>query len=169
MKKPLIVTVGVATAAALVIGPLALARQGDDPTISGPAPRVFAATEEVSRDRDIRPAGPSVGDEFLISQSLSEAGTARGTADTICSFVRVVREEGRATPLAISVQCSGVAKIGPDVLTFHGLNSFTPNTPTQSRFAVTGGTGAFSDARGEVRVTETGAGTSAMAVELVDA
>ncbi len=166
MKKPVLVTVGIATAFALVIGPLALARKGDDPTVAGPRPRVLDAMEQESRDRDIKPAGASVGDEFLISQALTEGGAARGTADTACSYVRVVREDGNPTPLAVSVQCSGVARIGPDVLTFQGLNSFTPNSATQSRFVVTGGTGSFRDAVGEVRVTETGKGTSAMAIEL---
>ncbi|MBA3741653.1 hypothetical protein [Sporichthya sp.] len=169
MKKQLITIVGVATAAALVIGPLALARK-DDATVVGPTPRVFDAKEQDSKDRDIRPVGSaSLGDEFFLSQSLSEGGALVGSADTTCTFVRVVREAGAATPLAVSVQCGGVAKIGPDVLTFQGLNSFMPNSPTQSRFAVTGGTGAFADAKGEVRVTETGQGTSAIAVELLDA
>lgn len=165
MRKPIVVTVGVITACAIIAGPLALARK-DDPQIEKVVPRVFDAVEQTSRDRDIRPAGTSVGDEFLIAQALSEAGTPRGTADTTCSFVRIVREEGRATPLAVSVHCVGVARIGADVLTFQGLNSFSPNTPSQSRFAVTGGTGPFAKAKGEVRVTETGQGTSAMAVEL---
>lgn len=165
MKKPLIVAVGVATACALIVGPLALSQQ-DDVTVVGPAPRVFDAKEQQSKDRDLKPAGTSVGDEFMISQALSEGGVARGTADTTCSFVRIVRQDGQATPLAVSVQCIGVAKIGADVLTFQGLNSFTPNSPSQSRFVITGGTGAFADAAGEVRVTETGTGRSAMAVEL---
>ena len=166
MKKPIVVTVGVITACAIIAGPLALARK-DDPQIEKAGPRVFDAVEEVSRDRDIKPAGASLGDEFLIAQALSEGGKATGTADTTCSFVRVVREEGKATPIAVSVQCAGVARIGADLLTFQGLNSFSPNSPSQSRFAVTGGTGVFADAVGEVRVTETGRGTSAMAVELV--
>ncbi|HUR75371.1 MAG TPA: hypothetical protein VMZ00_13915 [Sporichthya sp.] len=166
MKKPLLAGVGLVTAFALVAGPLALGHKGDDLTIAGPKPRVFDASEQESRDRDIRPAGASVGDEFLISQALSEGGAVLGTADTTCSYVRVVREAGNATPLAVSLQCRGVAQIGPDLLTFQGLNSFTPNAPTPSRFVVTGGTGAFRDAVGEVRVTETGKGTSAMAVEL---
>ncbi len=165
MKKPILVAVGVTTAFALIAGPLALARK-DDPVIQPKAPRVFDLREQQSEDRDLRPAGTSVGDEFLLSQALSEAGTARGTAETICSFVRVVREPNRATPLAVVLQCTGVARIGEDVLTYQGVNSFTPDSPSQSRFAVTGGTGAFRDAVGEVRVTETGAGTSAMALDL---
>lgn len=167
MKKQIITAVGVATAAALVIGPLALSQTDDNPTVAGPTPRVFDAKEQDSKDRDIRPVGSaSLGDEFFLSQSLSEGGAVVGNAVTNCTFVRVVRDGTAATPLAVSVQCGGVARIGPDVLTFQGLNSFTPNSPTQSRFVVTGGTGAFADAKGEVRVTETGKGTSAMAVEL---
>ncbi len=166
MKKPLVVTVGVITAFAIIAGPLALARK-DDPQIEKAGPRVFEAVEQTSRDRDIKPAGTSLGDEFLIAQALTEGGTPAGTADTTCSFVRVVREEGKPTPLAVSLQCSGVARIGVNVLTYQGLNSFSPDSPSQSRFAVTGGTGPFAHAQGEVRVTETGRGTSALAVELV--
>ncbi len=165
MKKPILVAVGVTTAFALIAGPLALARK-DDPVIQPKGPRVFDLREQESKDRDLRPAGTSVGDEFLLSQSLSEGGAAQGSAETTCSFVRVVREANRATPIAVSVQCTGVARIGEDVLTYQGLNSFTPESPRQSRFVVTGGTGAFRDSVGEVRVTETGAGTSALALDL---
>jgi hypothetical protein len=165
MKKPILVAVGVTTAFALIAGPLALARK-DDPVIQPKGPRVFDLREQESKDRDLRPAGTSVGDEFLLSQSLAEGGAARGTAETTCSFVRVVREAGQATPIAVSLQCTGVARIGSDVLTYQGLNNFTPNSPSQSRFAVTGGTGEFADAVGEVRVTETGQGSSAMALDL---
>lgn len=167
MKKPILVAVGVTTAFALIAGPLALARK-DDPVIEPRGPRVFDVREQESKDRDLKPAGTSVGDEFLLSQSLSEGGVAQGTADTACSFVRVVREAAKATPLAVSLQCVGVARIGPDVLTYQGLNSFTPDSPSQSRFVVTGGSGAFRDAAGEVRVTETGPGTSALALELAE-
>ena len=165
MKKPVLVAVGVITAFALIAGPLALARK-DDPVIEPKAPRVFDVQEQESKDRDLRPAGTSVGDEFLLSQALAEGGVSLGTADTTCSFVRVVREAEKATPLAVSVQCAGVARIGQDVLTYQGLNSFTPDSPSQSRFVVTGGSGAFRNAAGEVRFTETGPGTSAMALEL---
>lgn len=165
MKKPLLVAVGVLTAFALIAGPLALARK-DDPVIQPKGPRVFDLREQESKDRDIRPAGTSVGDEFLLSQALAEGGALQGTAETTCSFVRVLREPGKATPIAVSVQCTGVARIGQDVLTYQGLNSFTPDSPSQSRFVVTGGTGPFRDAAGEVRVTETGQGTSALALDL---
>ncbi|GAA0636558.1 hypothetical protein GCM10009547_46060 [Sporichthya brevicatena] len=166
LKKPILATIGALTAFAVIAGPLALARKDSDPRVVAPTPRVLTATEQVSKDRDIRPTGSSLGDEFVLSQSLTEGGVAVGTADTSCTFVRVVREDGKATPLAISLQCTGVAEIGPDLLLFQGVNSFSPTSPSVSRFVVTGGTGKFRDARGEVRVTETGKGTSAIALDL---
>jgi hypothetical protein len=163
MKRKLLAGVGVITAFALVAGPLALARKGDP---KAPGPRIYEAVESGSRDRDIRPAGASVGDEFLLSQSLAEGGAPRGSADTTCSYVRVVRDDKSPTPLAVSVQCTGVVKIGTDLLTFQGLNSFAPGTAALSKFVVTGGTGAYGNAQGELRVTETGKGTSTIAVDL---
>lgn len=165
-QRTLLAFVGLATAFALVVGPLALFKNNDP---QEPGPTLFEATENVSKDRDIKPNGSSVGDEFLLSQTLAGstgAGTTTGTADTTCTYVRIVREEGNATPMAVAVQCTGVATFGQDELTYQGLNSFTPGGASISKFVVTGGTGSYADAKGEVRVTETGAGTSTFAFDL---
>lgn len=164
-NRRLLAVLGILVAFALVAGPIALARK-DDP--AGPAPRLFAAVESGADDRDLRPAGASIGDEFLLRQKLSADGREVGTADTTCSLVRVVTVPKSTTPAAISIQCTGVATMGADVLTYQGLNSFIPGAAAQSRFAVTGGSGAFTDAVGELRVTETGKGTSTLALDLVD-
>lgn len=162
-NRRLLALLGILVAFALVAGPIALARK-DDP--AGPGPRLLSAVESGSKDRDLRPAGASVGDEFLLTQKLAEDGRELGTSDTTCSLVRVVSIPKSKTPAAVSVQCTGVVAMGADVLTYQGLNSFAPGAAAQSRFVVTGGSGAFADATGELRVTETGKGTSTLALDL---
>jgi hypothetical protein len=164
-KRALMATVGVVTAFALVAGPLALARRGDPKT---PGPTVYSATESSSKDRDLRPTGASVGDEYQLTLSLAEGGGPAGSWDTSCTYVRVVREKGNATPVAVSVQCTGVMRIGADAMTFQGMNSYLPTGQSISKFVVTGGSGTFRDAKGELRVTETGAGTSTIAWDKQD-
>jgi hypothetical protein len=130
---------------------------------------VYDATPNVDQSQDIKPTGASVGDGFQLSQALTKGGTPAGTADTNCDYVRVLRDPGNPTPTVVSVQCTGVVSLGKDELTYQGLNSFLPNGGVSiSKFVVTGGTGAFANARGEVRVTETGQGTSTFALDLTD-
>lgn len=155
--------VGLLVALTLVVGPLALFRQAD---VVEAGPRVIATSEEGSQDRDLQPKGASLGDEFLLTQTLTEGGTEIGTGDITCTYVRVVPAPKGKTPLAVSVQCVGIARIGADTLTYQGLNTFAPGGVAVSRFAVTGGTGAFRAATGELRVTETGKGTSTIALDL---
>ncbi|HVE25063.1 MAG TPA: hypothetical protein VNC22_06665 [Sporichthya sp.] len=164
-KRGLLAGVGVVTAFALVAGPLALARKGDPKT---PGPTVYAATETGSRDRDIKPAGASIGDEYQLTLSLAEGGGPAGSWDAACTYVRIVREAGNPTPLAVSVQCTGVMRIGADAMTFQGINSYQPTGLAISKFVVTGGSGTFRDAKGELRVTETGQGTSNIAYDKLD-
>jgi hypothetical protein len=161
-KRTLLAAVGVVTAFALIAGPLALARKGDPKT---PGPTVYAATETGSNDRDLKPAGASVGDEYQLTLSLAEGGGPAGSWDATCTYVRVVREAGKPTPTAVSVQCTGVMRIGGDAMTFQGLNNYLPTGLAVSRFVVTGGSGEFRDATGELRVTETGKGTSNIAYD----
>lgn len=167
-NRKLLAGFAILVAFALVAGPIALARRDGPVGAVGPSARLVSAVESGSRDRDLRPAGASIGDEFLLTQKLSEDGRELGTNDTTCSLVRVVAATKGKAPLAVSVQCTGVAVLGPDVLTYQGLNSFAPGDAAQSRFVVTGGSGAFADATGELRVTETGKGTSTLALDLVN-
>ncbi len=161
-KRPLMVVVGLVTAFALVAGPLALARKGDP---KAPGPTVYSATETASKDRDLKPPGASVGDEYQLTLSLAEGGGPAGSWDASCTYLRVVREANAATPQAVSVQCTGVMRIGADAMTFQGLNNYLPTGQAISKFVVTGGSGSFRDAKGELRVTETGQGTSNIAYD----
>lgn len=161
-KRTLLAAVGVLTAFALIAGPLALARKGDPKT---PGPTVYSATETGSNDRDLKPAGASVGDEYQLTLSLAEGGGPAGSWDATCTYVRVVREAGKSTPQAVSVQCTGVMRIGADAMTFQGLNNYLPSGLAISKFVVTGGSGTFRAAMGELRVTETGPGTSTIAYD----
>ena len=163
-KRPVMVVVGLLTAFALVAGPLALARKGDPAT---PGPTVYSATETGSNDRDLKPTGSSIGDEYQLTLSLAEGGGPAGSWDASCTVVRVVREAGNPTPLAVSTHCTGVMRIGADAMTFQGLNNYqrTDDTLAISKYVVTGGSGSFRDAKGELRVTETGQGTSNIAYD----
>lgn len=162
MKGPLAATVGILVASALVVGPIALARRTSEPEPE-PAGRILTAVETASRERDVRPAAASIGDEFLLRQQLSEDGVELGGNESTCTYVRrTVLPDPPPPRAAISVQCTGTAQIGPDILTYQGLNTFAPGSSARSRFVVTGGTGAFAGATGELEITETGPGASTL-------
>ncbi|MGQ0632195.1 MAG: hypothetical protein ACT4P1_14330 [Sporichthyaceae bacterium] len=130
----------------------------------------LTATDESAREIDRGPAGASVGDEFVLAQRLAlpaEPGQV-GVIEVSCRYLRV-RKAGKGTtptPPSVSVQCNGVADVGPDAVSFHGLNTFTPGAATQSRFVVTGGTGAYAAAVGEITATDVSLGTAMLVLDL---
>ncbi|MGQ0625198.1 MAG: hypothetical protein ACT4PP_11195 [Sporichthyaceae bacterium] len=128
------------------------------------------ATDESAREIDRGPAGASVGDEFVLAQRLAvpDDPAQVGVIEVVCRYVRV-RAAGKGaapSPAALSVQCSGVAEVGRDAVSFQGLNTFTPGAATQSQFVITGGTGAYAAAVGEITATDVRPGTTTLELNL---
>ena len=92
---------------------------------------------------DVAPTGdqPSLGDSFVFSENLFRDGRKVGVSGAVCTFVRL-----QNPPSAI--QCVITARIGGDQLTVQGLALDQP----RNVFAITGGTGRWRNAGGQVVV-----------------
>ena len=94
-------------------------------------------------DHDPTSDEPALGDGFVLSENLLRDGHKVGISGVACTFVRLVNPPS-------ALQCQISARIGGDQLTLQGL-AFD-----QSRnvFAITGGTGRFRNAGGQVVVRD---------------
>ena len=109
-----------------------------------------------SRDQatvDVRPKGISLGDHFLGSETLRQAGALAGRMEADCVVIDR-RFQGQACSLTlilkegqVSAQGAGVDKRIP------GVGGTT--APTGDDYAIAGGTGAYQGAAGTLRVKST--------------
>jgi hypothetical protein len=135
---------------AVLTGVIVLPAPGHDVKPSGTL--VFSGNGS-SRDQatvDVRPKGISLGDHFLGSVTLRQAGALAGRMDADCVVIDR-RFEGQACSLTlilkdgqVSAQGAGVDKRIP------GVGGTTP--PTGDEFAILGGTGAYQGAAGTLRL-----------------
>jgi hypothetical protein len=97
---------------------------------------------------DLAPTGPSLGDQLVFSDTLYRNRREAGTDGAVCSITQVVPPYTVAT-----YQCLGTIRLRNGQITVQGLNEFQgPGDPGPFRFAITGGTGAYSGASGELVV-----------------
>ena len=88
---------------------------------------------------DIGDQGPSLGDATIFSDKLLQGGKQVGQQGGSCTIVDVQNA---------GVNCVGTVKLRDGQLTYQGLVSSDPT----KELVVTGGTGAYAAARGEVTV-----------------
>ena len=87
--------------------------------------------------------GPSVGDVAVLHDGvLREDGSPAGSFNQVCTLVVL-----KGSPFASEFECSGSLTLGGDTLAMQG--PLVPAADEQSA-AITGGTGRFATARGEV-------------------
>ena len=102
----------------------------------------LTAVQVESNDVDVAPTGePSLGDYSVFSENLFRDGHKVGISGGVCTFVRLEHP-----PAAL--QCVVTARLGRDQLTVQGLAFDQPTNV----FAITGGTGRWRDAGGQVVV-----------------
>ena len=94
---------------------------------------------------DVAPKGPepSLGDSFVLSENLLRDGHKVGISGVVCTFVRLQHPPS-------AVECVITARIGSDQLTVQGLSFDQP----RNVFAITGGTGRWRNAGGQVVVRD---------------
>ena len=97
---------------------------------------------------DLGKKGFSQGDQEIVALSLFGDGKRVGEAGNLCQFVRVTRAS--ATDL-----CQVDMSLPQGQLTAHGLVTSTPAGPGTFYLAITGGTGAYQTAHGQVKITAT--------------
>jgi hypothetical protein len=135
--------IGIALLAiALMLGNLTLtsANASDDDDVI----RLLAKTV-VDEYLDLGPTGESFGDQLVFSDDLYLDGDLVGTLDGSCTFTRVV------VNVSAMVNCSVTLTLPDGQITLQGAISFDENT---DRFtvAITGGTGDYNEAQGQVKV-----------------
>jgi hypothetical protein len=94
---------------------------------------------------DVAPTGeePSLGDSFVLSENLLRDGKKVGISGVVCTFVRLQHPPS-------AVECVITARLGSDQLTVQGLSFDQP----RNVFAITGGTGRWRNAGGQVVVRD---------------
>jgi hypothetical protein len=113
-----------------------------------------AVTVQSNDNIDLGASGFSLGDEQVFSDDLYAEGerTASGTDGGVCTVVRIDRSA--KTPSG-TAQCVVTLSLPDGQITVQGLVTFSGDQlPAAFDLAITGGTGAYSDASGTVTVEE---------------
>jgi hypothetical protein len=95
---------------------------------------------------DLGKKGFSQGDQEVVALNLFRDGKKTGEAGNLCQFVRVTKAS--ATDL-----CQVDMSLSAGQITAHGLVTSTPAGPGTYFLAITGGTGAYQTAHGQVKIT----------------
>lgn len=156
--------VGLGAAAGLAVALVSgVAAQATSPAGSGSVRHlVFIDHQDQSKFIDTAPKGQDIGDSFVFSETVTQHGHQVGVAGGQCVIVRLTKTRAY-TSCAVSVS------LPEGQLTVQGLQSFPlSDAPTPpSTFAVTGGTGAYRAARGQVTVTDLSDTDSRVSVDLI--
>jgi hypothetical protein len=138
MRRPLFSLLAAAALAVLALALLAAPRSGasDRRGVLQVVARVVQATP-----LDFGEPGPSQGDKLVLTRDLVRDGAAVGSDGVECTFVRV---EGDVS----TVQCVGVLSLPRGQVTGRVLVRFP--FPSSFAIALTGGTGAYRNAHGEI-------------------
>lgn len=118
------------------------------------ADMVLRAVQKQTKDTDVRPRGPSVGDRTVFSEDLYRNRKKVGTDGVECVITRV-RENSAGRITAVDSQCVGTMRLGRGQITVQGLVGFSVSSPKPLKLVITGGTGAYSGAAGQLTVEPT--------------
>lgn len=133
------------TLTAVVVG---LAIGGADSSSAGPPPRDLVTVDTTVKDLDIDVDNSndlSIGDQFIDVDILKNAAATRtiGRIDAIYTFTDVSED-------SLTVHVDATATLPGGTVELGGLFQLGEST---GRIAITGGTGDYSAARGEVRTS----------------
>ena len=110
----------------------------------------FSPFKLIDVDQD---GGPSLGDYVIFHDLLSSRGKQVGDEGGTCPIVDAT--EGL-------IHCTGTMRLPGGQIAFQGLTTAAPT----KELAVTGGTGRYQGAGGEVTLVESGDGTGTLTVRL---
>jgi hypothetical protein len=136
--------------------------QPDRPTPT-PAEHRFVLVDHTGPThlQDSAPNGPSVGDRYTFSEWITQNGRRVGTGGGTCTLVAV-------TDTATTQQCVITAALARGQLDVAGLATYSSTAaPHPVRYAITGGTGDYRTARGEVTVTPIVEGSDRIDVDVI--
>ncbi len=109
---------------------------------------------------DLGSPGESIGDQFVGTDDVTQNGHAAGEAHLSCTFMR-------RAGTAATFQCSGVLALHKGQIAAQGVPVFVDGQLTRFSLAVTGGTGAYRTAHGQLRTVETSPTQRQITVSLV--
>lgn len=95
----------------------------------------------------------SVADQYVFTNDLLRGGTKVGEDGGVCTVSRIA-DDGAST-----LYCSGANSLPGGQITTAGLVTYGPDEEFKKEpyfFSITGGTGKYRAARGEVKITELG-------------
>jgi hypothetical protein len=125
---------------------------------------VFTVTVQ-NQFLDLGPQGLSLGDQQVFAEDVYDhkGGTKIGSDGVVCTIVRVTD----AATGSGTAQCVATVSLADGQITIQGLLSFTGDElPAPFQQAITGGTGAYADARGQITVEELSETEANITVEL---
>jgi Dirigent-like protein len=107
---------------------------------------------------DLAPPGASLGDEQVLSGTLARDDKPAGSFGVTCTWVGV-------RPKHIRERCDGWGALRGGTLSFSGMSRFEANRQT---WAITGGTGIYQAARGQIELRQVSNHETLVTVILVD-
>jgi hypothetical protein len=132
---------------------ISAAASGPEPSLASEGAshsRHLRLTARVGKEAqiDVGAKGESVGDYFTFTDRLYDAAQSVGTDAGVCTLADL-------SPRGASVHCVATLSLRDGQLTAQGLTAFGADDPENKPFtvAVTGGTGRYRNAHGEMTIT----------------
>jgi hypothetical protein len=154
MGKKLILGVVLGLLLAVASVPLAFARGDHNGAKKRHGVRVLhvTLTNTKETDLDLGASGPSVGDRFSVFGDVVRDGVRVGAGGYECvTLLFTPGPDPSAEPRALTDQCTGTLALSAGQITVQGLVDRTGTPPIT--IAITGGTGAYRTAHGEVQTS----------------
>jgi hypothetical protein len=106
------------------------------------------ATQITDEFIDIGAPGPSPGDQVIFATAVSRDGHSEGTTGGSCTVTNINPDN------TFTASCQATSQLRGGLLTTQALVTFRTGLQPPFKLAITGGTGAYSGASGEVEVRQ---------------
>ena len=127
--------------------------------------KVIRVTEIIVQEAeiDLGEPGDSLGDQFVTSSDLFRAGEKVGVDGVVCTLVRL------EPMVSATSQCVATAEFRKGQITVQGLLTFSEETEGEPfLLAITGGTGKYKEAHGELKVVQMSETESRLTFKIID-
>lgn len=142
--------------AAVMASSVALAATGHGTSRHGRQAQTIRLTASTfdSRDLDLGPTGPTLGDYFVVTEDLFRHGQKVGTDHGTCTITRIEPKNG--TPERGALTCAATFVLPQGQIAVYGTRTaeLASQKPPNFVLAVTGGTGVYKRARGTVHIVD---------------
>jgi hypothetical protein len=149
--------------AAITVGPASSSGSGSGDDDHVQVIRVHAVTVQEA-GVDLGETGDSLGDEFIFSDDLFKHGKKVGIDGGVCTLVRL------EPMVSATLQCIATAELPKGQITAQALLTFMGENeqPQSNVWAITGGTGKYKEAGGELKVVDISETESVLIFKVTD-